>query len=427
MARAGRREPLRREQERGPQHQVKPAASSDEQWGSRAAHFTAKATSTAQSSGVESAVGPSGVRGAARVQGAMRNRRGPSVRPVSGRGDSYKPKAKSSAVQRESEGAVRLSMAAQNNAAGGKGPWDGHVGEEGKREGMDRESVPNSPGRRRPLDKVRQLQRRLWAAAKRQPARRFHALYDRIFRGDVLKEAWKRVKKNRGSAGLDAQTLKDVEEYGIDRFLEEIGAGLKAGTYRPSAVMRRYIPKADGKKRPLGIPTVRDRVVQMAAKLVLEPIFEADFRPCSYGFRPRRSATQALERLRKLGAQGYNHVLDADIRDYFGSIDHERLPIVPRSAIACTRSRSTAGRTSLSTTSHACGSTKRRRGRPIARSPRPVASSPSTRASLRRPSSAIAPAPCSWPGAIIRRCGTRTILRPASTAFTAAGERFLSR
>ena len=216
-------------------------------------------------------------------------------------------------------------MAAQNNAGGGKGPWGGRVGEEGKREGMDRESVPNNPGRRRPLDKVRQLQRRLWAAAKRQPGRRFHALYDRIFRGDVLKEAWKRVKKNKGSAGVDAQTLTEVEEYGVDRFLEEIGAQLKAGTYRPSAVMRRYIPKADGKKRPLGIPTVRDRVVQMAAKLVLEPIFEADFRPCSYGFRPRRSATQALERLRVLGAQGYNHVLDADIRDYFGSIDHERL------------------------------------------------------------------------------------------------------
>ncbi len=133
------------------------------------------------------------------------------------------------------------------------------------------------------------------------------------------------MKKNRGSAGVDAQTLKDVAEYGIERFLEELGAQLKAGTYRPNAVLRRYIPKVDGKKRPLGIPTIRDRVVQMATKLVLEPIFEADFRPCSYGFRPRRSATQALERLRELGAQGYNHVLDADIRDYFGSIDHERL------------------------------------------------------------------------------------------------------
>jgi len=216
-------------------------------------------------------------------------------------------------------------MAAQNNAAGGKGPWGGRVGEEGKREGMACRTGPNNPARRRPRDKVRELRRRLWAAAKRQPGRRFHALYDRIFRRDVLREAWKRVKKNRGSAGVDKQTLAEVEELGVDRFLEAIAADLKAGTYRPSAVMRRYIPKADGKKRPLGIPTVRDRVVQMAAKLVLEPIFEADFRPCSYGFRPRRSATQALERLRKLGAKGTNHVLDADIRDYFGSIDHERL------------------------------------------------------------------------------------------------------
>jgi group II intron reverse transcriptase/maturase len=180
----------------------------------------------------------------------------------------------------------------------------------------------NNPGGRKPVDKVRQLQRRLWAAAKRSPDRRFHALYDRIFRRDVLEEAWKRVRRNKGAAGVDEQTLAELEQYGVGRFLEELESELKTGGYRPKAVLRRYIPKTDGKQRPLGIPTVRDRVVQMAAKLVLEPIFEADFRPCSYGFRPRRSATQALETLRELGARGGNHVLEVDIRDYFGSIDH---------------------------------------------------------------------------------------------------------
>jgi RNA-directed DNA polymerase len=186
-------------------------------------------------------------------------------------------------------------------------------------------SGPNSPSRQSRRDKVRQLQRCLCAAAKRQPGRRFHALMDRIYRSDVLWEAWRRVRSNRGAAGVDRQTLEAVEQSGVEHFLEELGAELRAGEYRPRAVLRRYIPKGDGKQRPLGIPTVRDRVVQMAAKLVLEPIFEADFRPSSYGYRPRRSATEALEALRKLGAQGYNHVLDADIRDYFGSIDHVKL------------------------------------------------------------------------------------------------------
>jgi group II intron reverse transcriptase/maturase len=120
-------------------------------------------------------------------------------------------------------------------------------------------------------------------------------------------------------------TLAAVEQHGVERMLSDLGAALRDGTYRPQPVLRRYIPKADGRQRPLGIPTIRDRVAQMAAKLVLEPIFEADFRRSSYGFRPKRSATQALEVLRVQGAQGGNHVLDADIRDYFGSIDQTTL------------------------------------------------------------------------------------------------------
>jgi RNA-directed DNA polymerase len=310
---------------------VKLAASSDLQPGSRAAHFTAKATTTAL--GPKRAAEPGGVGSAARVQGGARNSGGPSASPSSGQGASYKPEAKSAAVQRESEGVTVPKTGAQasrtnavkNNAAGGKDPCGGRVGEAGKREGMAGTSGPNSPRRREPKDKVRQLQRRLCAAAKRHPERRFHALYDRIARRDVLAEAWKRVRQNKGAAGVDAQTIAALEAHGVDRLLGEIHDVLRAGTYRPAAVLRRYIPKADGKKRPLGIPTVRDRVVQMAAKLVLEPIFEAGFRSCSYGFRPKRSATEALETLRKLGAKGYSHVLDADIRDYFGSIDHDKL------------------------------------------------------------------------------------------------------
>jgi len=124
---------------------------------------------------------------------------------------------------------------------------------------------------------------------------------------------------------VDGQSISDVQQYGVERFLKELGAELHVGRYRPQVVRRQYIPKADGRKRPLGIPTVRDRVAQMAVKLVLEPIFEADFLPCSHGFRPKRGALGALETLRKLGAKGGHHVLDADIRDYFGSIDHGKL------------------------------------------------------------------------------------------------------
>jgi group II intron reverse transcriptase/maturase len=161
--------------------------------------------------------------------------------------------------------------------------------------------------------------------AKRSNTRRFHALYDRIYRGDVLWEAWRRVSANRGAAGLDEQSIGDIEASGVEEFLRGIQETLKAGEYRAQPVRRRYIPKADGKLRSLGIPTVRDRVVQMAAKLVIEPIFEADFTACSYGFRPKRDATQALEAVREAGNRGYSYVVDADIRAYFDSIDQGKL------------------------------------------------------------------------------------------------------
>jgi group II intron reverse transcriptase/maturase len=176
-----------------------------------------------------------------------------------------------------------------------------------------------------PEDKVRELQRTLWRAAKRHRGRRFHALYDRIYRGDVLWEAWRRVRGKHGAAGVDGETIAAIEQRGVAEFLEGIQGDLKTGRYRPAPVQRRYIPKADGRRRPLGIPTVRDRVVQMATKLVIEPLFEADFLPVSYGFRPKRSATEALEAIRVTANKGHDHVVDIDIKDYFSRIDHDRL------------------------------------------------------------------------------------------------------
>ena len=176
------------------------------------------------------------------------------------------------------------------------------------------------------IDNVERLQRRLGAAAKRDEGRRFHALFDRIWRRDVLEKAWDRVKRNKGAAGVDAETIASIRALGEEAFLNDLSKTLRAGRYRPQAVRRHWIPKAKGGRRPLGIPTVRDRVVQTATKLILEPIFEVDFKDCSFGFRPGRSATQALEaiRVRGSGRKG-NFVFDADIQDFFGSLDREIL------------------------------------------------------------------------------------------------------
>jgi RNA-directed DNA polymerase len=176
-----------------------------------------------------------------------------------------------------------------------------------------------------PVDKVRQLQQRLYVAAKRNRKRRFHALFDRICRGDVLAEAWERVKANKGAAGVDGQTLSMIEQGGVEAFLLDVQRRLRTGRYWPHPVRRQYIPKTDGTKRPLGIPTVRDRVVQAATKLVVEPVFEADFRDCSYGFRPKKNATGALEAIRLMGGRGHRYVVEIDIRRFFDELDHSKL------------------------------------------------------------------------------------------------------
>jgi RNA-directed DNA polymerase len=173
--------------------------------------------------------------------------------------------------------------------------------------------------------KVRKLQRALYAKAKANPAYRFHALYDKICREDVLKWAWSCCRANGGSAGADGQSFEGIEAKGVERWLDQLAQELRTKTYRPQAVRRVLIPKPDGKQRPLGIPTIKDRVAQMAAVIVLEAIFEADLAEEQYAYRPKRSAHDAIREVHGLLNRGYTEVVDADLSSYFDTIPHHEL------------------------------------------------------------------------------------------------------
>jgi RNA-directed DNA polymerase len=189
-----------------------------------------------------------------------------------------------------------------------------------------------------PEERTTALQSKLYQAAKRDPHRRFHALYDKLFREDVLWNAWEQVRKNRGAAGIDQQTLDAIEAQGVPGFLAEIAQALREQTYRPQPVRRIHLPKGSGQThqtRPIGIPTVRDRVVQAAAKLLLEPIFEADFEGTpSFGFRPGLGTQDALDAVREHARQGYRWVVDADIEQFFDTLDHQQLMTALRRRIS---------------------------------------------------------------------------------------------
>jgi RNA-directed DNA polymerase len=173
---------------------------------------------------------------------------------------------------------------------------------------------------------IRTLQRKLYRKAKQEPACRFHALYDKVYRADILSHAYALVRANKGSAGIDGVTFAAIEENeGVTAFLAELEEALRNKTYKPDPVKRVMIPKSDGSQRPLGIPTIRDRVAQMATKLVIEPIFEADFCKTSYGFRPRKSAHNAVDDVAYAMNTGYTEVIDADLSKYFDTIPHANL------------------------------------------------------------------------------------------------------
>lgn len=183
-------------------------------------------------------------------------------------------------------------------------------------------------------ERVQEYQRKLYLKAKQEKDFQFYILYDKIFLHYILAESWKQVKSNGGSAGVDGVTIEQIELDGVDKFLQELSEELRQQTYQPSAVKRVMIPKANGGERPLGIPTIKDRVAQMACKLVIEPIFEADFEECSYGFRPNRSAKDAITKIKEHLKAGKTEVYDADLSKYFDTIPHDRLTVALRERIA---------------------------------------------------------------------------------------------
>lgn len=176
-----------------------------------------------------------------------------------------------------------------------------------------------------PKERVGAFRQKLGLSAKANPKRSYGNLYDKVYRPDVLREAWDRVSRNGGAAGVDGKSIGWIRKYGVEKYLEELGTELREERYRPERIKRVFIPKPDGRERPLGIPTVMDRVVQMAVKLMIEPLFEADFLDCSYGFRPGRSSHQAIEAVDDHLRRGYRWVVDVDLASYFDTIPHDRL------------------------------------------------------------------------------------------------------